>query len=245
MKTIIHILLIGLGMIVLSGCNANGRFALDSKLTGRLATVTANAHEKGDHYTIDITVATQGVYNFLRGKRTEHYRSTGRIRHGIYYSDLLTIERWRPKEKFHDLKEYHLDHRRKKIIRKYQRWSGNKRIENTSTTLDHYGYNDYLTLFHNTLKKYGNISAKRISYTAAGSEETHGKIPVYLTRDPKQIKRWGGPRGGTLLQMGLYKGIFKKRNGSMTVLLDSKNRPVKFYISNLKTINALTGIPIK
>jgi hypothetical protein len=242
----ISLILLGFGLVILlSGCNANGRFALHSKLTGQLATATASAQEKGNRYTIDIKVSTQGLYNFLQGKRTEHYRSTGHIRHGLYYSDLFVVERWKTKEKFHDLKEYHINHRTKKIVRKYRRWQGKKLVENTSTTLDHYGYNDYLTLLHNALKQHGTSSSKRITYTAAGSEETHGKIPIYITQNANQIKRWGGVRGGALVQMGLYKGIFKNRKGSMTVLLDRKQRPVKFYISNLETIKTLTGVPIR
>jgi len=245
MKTITQILLALLGAILLSGCDANGRFALSSKLTGTLATATATVKEKGDTYTIDVKVATQGIYNFLRGKRTEHYRSTGHIRHGIYYSDRLTIERWKSKEKTHDLRTFTINHRRRKMIRRYQLWKGGKPVEDSKVTLKYYGHNDYLTLFHNALKKYGKSSAKRINYTAAGSEETQGKIPIFITRDAKRIKRWGGVAGGTMIQMGINKGIFKNRKGSMTVLLDAKNRPVRFYISNLETVKTLTGTPIK
>jgi len=237
--------MIGLGIIVLSGCNANGRFTLHSKLTGNLATATASAKEAGNRYVIDVKVTTRGIYNFLRGKRIEHYRSTGHIRDGVYYSDKLTIERWHSKNKFHDLQEYFIHYRSKKIVRKYQRWEGDKQVNTDTKTLDHFGHNDYLTLFHNALKKYGKSPAKRITYIAAGSEETHGKIPIYISNNSKLIKQWGGASGGTLIQMGIHKGIFKKGSGSMTVLLDPQNHPVKFYFSNLKTIGTLTGMPAK
>jgi hypothetical protein len=235
--------LMTLGLLVLlSGCDANGTFALRSKMTGQLATAVASVQEKGHRYTIDIQVSTQGAYNFLRGKRIEHYRSSGDVRHGIYYSKLFTIERWKSKEKIHDLKTYRINHRTKKIVRTYKKWLKNKLVENRTETLDHYGYNDYLTLLHNAMKQHGSASTKRITYTIAGSEETHGKVPVYITQDPRRIQRWGGVRGGTLIQMGIYKGIFKNRKGSMTVLLDPQQHPTKFYLSNLETIKTLYGV---
>ncbi len=244
-KNLIGLLLGGTVMLSLSGCNANGRFALHASLTGQLATATASAKESGDRYTIDVRVATQGIYNFLRGKRTEHYRSVGHIRHGLYYSDRLTIERWSSKEKMHDLIQYRMDYHAKKIIRTYQKWVQEKQTANTSGALDHFGHNDYLTLFHNALKQYGKSPAKRITYIAAGSEETHGKVPIYLSHDPKLIRRWGGPQGGTLLQMGIHKGIFKNGKGSMTVLLDAHNHPRVFYFSNMITIGTLKGTPTR
>jgi len=214
-------------------------------MTGDLAIATASVKETKNRYIIDVKVATKGIYNLLRGKRTEHYRSVGHIRRGIYYSDKLTIERWVPRDGFHDLQEYAIQYRHKKIVKRYKKWNKNKLIENTKKTLDHFGHNDYLTVLHNALQKYGKVSVKRITYTIAGSEETHGKIPIYISNDPKLIKRWGGPSSGTLIQMGIHKGIFKNGKGSMTVLLDTQKRPLKFYFSHLDTIGTLTGRPIK
>ena len=245
MKTTIRILLTLLGVIVLSGCDANGRFALSSKLTGQFATATASSKESGSRYTIQIDIYTQGLYNLLKGKRHERYRSTGHIHKGLYYSDKLIIERWTAKDHLHSTNEYRLDYTRKKITRHYQEWHGKKKVKESKVTMDYFGHDDYLTVFHNALKSTKRTSGSRKTYLVAASEETHGKVPVYISNDPKRLKRWGAPSGGTLLQMSIHKGVFKGGKGSMTVLLNAQNHPVKFFINNLETIGTLTGIPTK
>ncbi len=241
MKKIIQIAIIGIGLVVMSGCEANGRYKLSSKTTGTLGVASASTVEKNGGYSINISVATQGLYNLLKGKRTEKYSSKGHIKKGIYYSDLFKVERWKSREKFHDLKEYKFDYKRHKIILHYQRWSGNKRVEDSSKNIGFFTHDDFLSVIHNALLK-----NKGGRYRIAGSEESGGKVPVYISHDPKLIKRWGGSsKGGTLLQIGMYKGIFKNKKGTLSILIDKSNKLHKLVLSNLKTINTMTGMPIR
>ena len=238
---------VSIGIVVLlSGCNADGKFALRSKMTGQFATAVATTStEKNGRYTIDIDIRTQGLYNLLRGKRHEHYRSTGRIRKGLYYSYKLTIERWTDAKHLHSINAYTLDYKHRKITRHYREWHGKKKVEESRVTMDYFAHDDFLTVLHNAWLDNHHKKTTRKTYYVAASEETHGKVPVFFTRDPKFIKRWGAPKGGAILQMGIHKGIFKNGKGSMTVLLDAQHRPVKFYLSNLETINTLIGVPIR
>jgi hypothetical protein len=240
----ISLILLGFGLVILlSGCNANGRFALRSKLTGEFATATASSTEHNGHYSIEINIHTHGLYNLLRGKRHEHYHSTGRVKNGIYYSDKLIIERRTDKNHLHSINEYRLDYAHKKITRHYQEWHGKKKVKESRIAMDYFGHDDYLTVLHNAFAANRKKKTTRKTYLVAASEETHGKVPVYFTKNPKHLKRWGAPTGGALLQMGIHKGIFKGGKGSMTVLLDAKHHPVKVYLSNLETINTLIATP--
>ena len=231
--------------LVVGGCDANGRFKLHSKLTGTLGVASAVSKETGNRYTIRIDIATQGVYNLLRGKRTERYTSRGHIRKGVYYSDFFTIERWQPRNHFHDLATYQFQYKTHKIIKHYQTWNGKKLLRQSKNSLEHFGHDDYLTVMRNAAYLARKTSGKRTTYIVAGSEETHNKVPIYLSTDPNRIQRWGGAKGGYLIQMGIHKGIFKKGSGSMTVLLDGRKNPTRFIFSNLKTLGTLTGVPTR
>ncbi len=231
--------------MALSGCNANGTFALHSSMTGTLAKAQASAKTSGNRYKIDIKVATQGIYNLLKGKRIEHYSSKGHIKNGKYYSDLFVIERWKDGGKIHDLQEYRFDYKHRKVIRHYRKWFGKKLIENSSAKIPRFAHQDFLTVMHNALHKVSKTKSSRKTYIVAGSEETGGKVPIYISNDPKRLKQWGAPSNGMLVQMGIQKGIFKGGKGSMTILLDKHNRPLRFVFSNMKTIGTLTGKPVK
>jgi hypothetical protein len=234
----------GLSLLFLVGCNAQGRFSLTSSRIGGLANVTANSSIKGNHYTIQIDVVTKGVHNLLRGKRTERYRSVGRVRKGKYYSDRMTIERWMPK--LHSLHEYRFDYKKKKIIWRYREWIGKKLIKDSTVTLGHFGHNDYLTVLNNAMHDAPKgTSGWRKNYTVGGAEAPHGNVPVYISNNPKLLKRWGGVRNGTLIQMGIHKRLFTKGKGSMTILLDAKKRPIKFIFNTLDTLGSVTGTPRK
>jgi hypothetical protein len=214
-------------------------------MTGQFATAVATSTERNGRYTIEIDIRTQGLYNLLRGKRHEHYRSTGRIRNGVYYSDKLIIERWTDTNHLHSINTYTLDYSRRKITRHYREWHGNKKVKESRVTMDYFAHDDFLTVLHNAWLANRKKQTTRKTYRVAASEETHGNVPVFFSRDPKYIKRWGAPEGGAILQMGIHKGIFKGGKGSMTVLLDSRHRPVKFYLSNLETIKTMIGTPIR
>ncbi len=231
--------------VLLSGCNSDGKFALKSKMTGTLADAVATNRESGGRYQMQIDVTTRWVYNLIRGKRHERYRSVGDVKNGIYYSHKLTIERWTEKNHLHSINEYSIDYRKKRIIRHYREWHGKKLVKESKVDMGYFTHDDFLTVLHNTLLRAKVKSTQRINKLVAASEETKGKVSIFISKDPKQLARWGVPKDGMLVQMDVHKSIFKGSKGYMTVLLDAKSHPIKFYLQNLKTINTMTGIPKK
>jgi hypothetical protein len=131
------------------------------------------------------------------------------------------------------------------VIKHYRKWSKGKLVGNSTSNIARFTHQDFLTVLHNALYKIPKTKGSRKTYIAAGSEETGGKVPIYISNDSKRLKQWRAPNGGTLVQMGIHKGIFKGGKGSMTIILDSRNRPVRFVFSNMNTIGTLTGKPVK
>jgi len=232
-----------LTLFLLSGCKGSGRFAVQSSLLGQFATAAASSSEKGNHYRITVRVTSEGIINLLRGKRVETYRSHGTIRKGRYYSRLFSVEK--KTDKLHSLIEYRFDYAHKKIVRHFQLWEKGKRTENATDTMEYFGHDDFLTIFHNVLYQQPKTSGKRLTVITAAAENNHGKVPVYISSDPKRLKRWGGQAGGTLVQLGITKAIFSGGHGSMTLMLDPQNVPQSVIVKKLKVVGTVTAKPLK
>jgi hypothetical protein len=230
-------------LFFLTGCKGSGHFGVRSSLLGQFATAVANSSEKGNRYTVTIQVTSEGLINLLRGKRVETYHSEGKIRRGQYYSQLFSVEKKTDKQ--HSLIEYRFDYAHKKIVRHFRLWQKGKLIETATDKMEYFGHDDFLTIFHNVLYKQPKTSGKRLTIITAAAENNHGKVPVYISNDPKRLKRWGAPAGGTIVQLGINKGIFDGGHGSMTVLLDAKQTPQKIIVKKLKIVGTVTAKPTK
>jgi hypothetical protein len=241
---ILRTFLIGMTFLLL-GCEGSGKFALRSSLLGQFAETSASAVEKGGRYTIEVRVHSTGIYNIIRGKRIEKYRSKGTVRHGQYYAQHFAIEKWA--NGHHSLAEYAFDYRKKKILRRYRQWDikTKKLTEDVTDPMHYFGHDDFLTVMHNALYKQPRTKGRRRSYTVAGAENSHGKVPVYVSNDDALIQRWGGVAGGTLVQMGVTKGIFDGGKGSLTFVLDPKNNPTRIIIKKVKIVGTVTAKPIQ
>jgi len=231
-------------MLMLSGCKGNGHFGLRSSLLGQFADTSASSSEQGGHYTIAVNVHSTGIYNLVRGKRIEKYRSSGTVRHGRYYSHHFSIEKWANGK--HTLAEYTPNYRTKTIVRRFRQWEkGNKLSEDVKDRMDYFGHDDFLTVLHNAVYQQPKTSGRRTTVVVAGADNSHGKVPVYVSHDPKRVRQWGGVPGGVLIQMGIAKRIFEGGKGSITVVLDPKNHPTRIIIKKVKIVGTVTGKPIK
>ena len=230
-------------MFFFAGCEGGGHFSVHSSLLGEFATAEASSTERGGHYTISIRVHSTGIYNLVRGKRTEKYTSKGKVRHGKYYSHLFAVEKWANGK--HSLAEYTFDYRRHRILRRYRDWIQGKANEDVTDTMDYFGHDDFLTVMHNAIRGESRTSGRRKTVIVAGADNSHGKVPVYVSNDPKRLQRWGGSADGALIQVGIAKGIFDGGKGSITAVLDGKNRPIKLIIKKVKIVRTVTVTPIK
>jgi hypothetical protein len=234
-----------LSLLVLSGCEGSQRFSLHSSLLGEFARTTANVVEKRGRYAIRVDVRSAGLYNLVRGQRIEQYRSEGTVRSGRYYAHHFAIEKWA--NNTHTLAEYTFDYRRKKITRRFRSWDlkANKLTEDVRDPMPYFGHDDFMTVLHNALYKQPTTQGVRKTFILAGADNSKGKVPVYITNDPKTVQRWGGVSGGTVIQLGVKKAIFDGGKGSLTFILDPKRNPQKIIIKKVKIVGTVTGKPIK
>ncbi len=214
-------------------------------MLGGFARTTANVSEKGSRYSVQVDVRSTGIYNLVRGKRVEQYRSEGTIRRGLYYAQHFAIEKWANGK--HTLAEYAFDYQRKKITRRFRSWTikSGKLLEDVKDPLPYFGHDDFMTVLHNALYKQSKAKAYRKNFILAGAENSQGRVPVYVSHDDALIKRWGGSAGGTLVQMGVSKRIFDGGKGSLTFVLDARNNPERIIIKKVKIVGTVTGKPIK
>ncbi len=226
----------------LHGCEGSGRFGVHSSLLGQFATAEASSSEQGRRYAITIRVTSEGVINLLRGKRIETYHSEGSVRNGQYYAHRFSVDKNTAKQ--HSFIEYRFDYRHKKIVRHFHLWQKGKLIDSAKDVMHYWGHNDFLTIFHNVLYQQPQTLGKRLTVITAAAENNQGKVPVYISNDPKRLQRWGGQSGGTLVQLGIAKAIFDGAHGSMTALLDAHKVPQKIIIKRLKVVGTVTAKPI-
>ncbi len=230
-----------LSMFFFAGCQGSGRFSVHSSLLGEFASANVNSSEGHGRYAITIKVHSTGIYNLVRGKRIEQYRSQGNVRHGKYYSHLFAIEKWANGK--HSLAEYTFDYRRHKILRHYRDWIEGKAHENVTDSMDYFGHDDFLTVMHNAIRGESKTPGRRKTVIVAGADNTHGNVPVYVSNDPKRVVRWGGSPDGAVVQVGIAKGIFDGGEGSFTAVLDAQNRPIKLVIKKVKIVRTVTVTP--
>jgi hypothetical protein len=230
-------------VLLLSGCEGSGRFGLHSSLLGQFATTTATSTEKGGRYNIKLRVVSEGLINLIKGKRTEIYKSHGFVRHGKYYSKSFVVEK--KTSELHSIIEYKFDYKKKRITRHFTLWKNGKKADQAVDVMKYFGHDDFLTIFHNTLYKQPKTNGKRFAVTTAAAENSAGKVPVYISNDPKILKKWGGKAGDTLIQMGIAKKIFKGAKGSVTAILDKNKSPYKMAIKTLKIVGTVKVMPIK
>jgi len=238
-------MIVALASIFLLGCEGSQSFSLRSSMLGEFARSTASVTEKGNHYAIQVDAHSTGIYNLVRGKRKEQYRSRGRIRKGIYYADHFAIEKWA--NGTHTLAEYHFDYRRKKITRRFRSWviKGGKLTQDVKDPMPYWGHDDFMTVLHNALYKQPRTKGRRKTFILAGAENSGGKVPVYISNDDQLVTRWGGHAGGTLVQMAVRKGIFDGGKGSLTFVLNAQNNPERIIIKKVKIVGTVTGKPIR
>jgi len=228
-------------MLFLSGCKGEGQFGLHSSLVGEFATAKARVVETKNRYTIDLYVKSKGLLSWVRGDRLEHYQSKGHIRHGEYYADRFMVEK--TTKKIHSIITYTFDYRHKKIIRHFRLWENGKKSDEEKIAMSYFGHNDFVTILHNALRQKGVTWRK--NFIVAAADNSGGRVPVYVTHDPKLVQKWGGNPGGTVVQMAVNKHIFKGGKGSMSFVLNPDNNLKFLTIKGLKVVGKVTAKPIQ
>jgi len=149
---------------------------------GKIGTAKAVLKKEAKQYSIDIKLEATGLAKLLSGGRTEHHISKGHIRNGLMVSDLYQVIKSHGEVVIN--KEYWIDHKRRKITKKYKKYKKGKLITNKTSFLNFYAKDDLLTLYFNLDSAIKNKQKPHTyHFEAVGAERQKGKVTVTI---PKQ-----------------------------------------------------------
>ena len=154
---------------------------------GKIRTAKAILKKSAKKYTIDIRLQATGLAKLLSGGREEHHISKGHIKNGLMVSDLYQVIKSHGDVVIN--KEYWVDHKKKKIKKKYTKYEKGKLITNRSSYLDFYTQDDLLTLYFNldTAIK-DKTKAHTYLFEAVGAERQKGKVSVHIPSAQELVK---------------------------------------------------------
>lgn len=150
-------------------------------ILGKIGTAKATLKKEDKKYVIDVKLKATGLAKLLSSGREEHHISKGHVVNGVMISDLYQVI------KSHGdvlvSKEYWVDHKHKRVKKKYTKYKKGKLLTDTTSYLDFYSKNDLLTLYFNldsVIKD--KRKPKTYSFEAVGAERQKGRVTVSIPK---------------------------------------------------------------
>ena len=156
-------------------------FDVSFGIVGQIGTAKALLTKEHDDYTIDIHLEATGLAKVLSGERKERHVSKGHIENGLMVSDLYQVIKSHRNIVIN--KEYWIDHKSKKVIKKYKKFKEGKLVSDRKSTLEFYAKDDLLTLYFNldmAIKEKHAPGTYR--FKAVGAERQKGKVTVVIPK---------------------------------------------------------------
>ena len=186
---------------------------------GTVGTIENTITQDKKNYTIETTVKLAGLAKVIMGGQTEHYISKGHMVKGMMVSDSYTMVSLKKDVK--KVKEYHIDHRYKRVTKVYKKWKNKKLIVKEKRVLDFYAKNDLLTLYFNmnhALTKKGKV----YHFKAVGLEKQKGIVQVTVPTDSQSAsyKKDLGTTENWYAKALIVQENFRKNKGDILLSVD-------------------------
>lgn len=185
-------------------------------IIGKIGTAKAVLKKEAKTYTIDIRLEATGLAKVLSGERKERHISKGRIVNGLMVSSLYQVI------KSHgDIvvnKEYWIDHKKKRVRKKYTKYKNGKMINIENTILDFYAKDDLLTLYFNLDKAIiDKTKPKTYIFKAVGAERQGGKVSVQIPtqKELPKYKQKLGDGSAWYATAIIHQKIFSSKEGRL------------------------------
>lgn len=183
---------------------------------GKIGTANAVLKKNEKTYTLEMKLATTRLAKVLSSGRKEHHTSKGHIEEGLMVSDWYKVTRSKGDSVVH--KEYRIDHKRKKVFKKYTKYKKAKLVSERNTTLEYYAKDDLMTLYFNldsAIKEKRN--PKTYVYKAVGAERQKGKVTVIIPGENalKQYKKDLGEDSFWYATAIIHQKIFSSKEGRL------------------------------
>ena len=183
---------------------------------GKIGVAKAILEKKPTSYLIDIKLEATGLAKLLSGGREEHHISQGHIVNGLMISDLYQVI------KSHgDIvvnKEYWVDHKQKKIKKKYKKYKQGQLVSDRTSYLTFYSKDDLLTLYFNLDSAIKNKKqSNTYLFKAVGAERQDGKVSVYIPKEDELrfYKKELGETSQWYATVIIHQQIFSSKEGRL------------------------------
>jgi hypothetical protein len=215
-------------------------------IIGQIGKAKAVLKKGKTHYEIDIRLAATGLAKVLSGGRKERHISKGHIEHGLMVSDLYQVIKSHGSTVVN--KEYHIDHKHKRVTKIYKKYKKGKLVSREKSTLDFYAKNDLLTLYFNLDSA---IRDKHRPHTyvfkAVGAERQQGKVTVIIP--PKNKLPWYKKELGTdaawYATAIIHQKIFSSKEGRLLLAIGKDGITNKAVLKDVIFFGDIRAVRIK
>ncbi len=200
--------------------NIQASYNVSYGIFGTVGTAKAYLHQSHKHYSIDIYLEATGIAKFLSQGRKEHHISKGHIVNGVMISDMYQVI-----QSYGDVmmtKTYSIDHKNKRVQKRYRKYLHTKLQEDTIRYLDFYAEDDLLTLYFNLKRLIPDTQKPHIyHFMAVGAERQKGKVTLTIPPAkalPHYQKILGDGASWYALAM-IHQKIFSSKDGELMLAI--------------------------
>jgi len=228
-----------LGFLILSTLTVEAKvikanFDVSYGIFGKIGTSKAVLTKNAKTYKIEIKLAATGLAKVLSGDRREKHISKGHIVNGLMVSDTYEVIKTHGQNRVS--KKYVIDHKRKKVIKKYRKYKKGRLVSNEESTLDFYSKDDLLTLYFNLDTAIKNKTKPHTYvFRAVGAERQKGKVTVII---PKRGALAGykedlGNNASWYATAIIHQKIFSSKEGRLKIAVGSDGITTKAVLKDV------------
>lgn len=198
---------------------------------GTVGTIKNRVQQDENTYQIETTVELAGIAKLIMGGQTEYYISKGHMENHLMVSDYYQMTSTK-KNKIVK-KTYQINHQKKSVIKRYQKWIKGKLVENTEQKLKFYAKNDLLTLYFN-LGNAVHEKGKTYLFKAVGLEKQKGKVLITVP-DGKKSDAYKKDLGDAMLYAKalIHQKNFRKKKGDILLAIAKDGYITKSVIKDI------------
>ena len=213
---------------------------------GQIGTAKASLHKTKKNYKIDIHLESTGLAKILSSGRTERHISKGRIVEGRMVSDLYQVKR-----SYGDRvasKEYYIEHKKRKVRKKYTKYQAGKLVKEKNSYLDYYAKDDLLTLYFNLD---GIIKDKHrpdlYHLKAVGAEKQKGKVSLTIPHKEELGTYYEelGSDSAWYATVIIHQKIFSSREGRLLLSVAKDGIADQALLKDVILFGDIKGIRVK
>ncbi len=183
---------------------------------GKVAMLKTKMTKKSNRYELVTDLEVHGIAKLILDNHEERHISKGHIVNGLMVSDVYMVKQNHGSERV--LKEYKLDHKRKKVSKRVREWKKGKLVKDKKETLKFYARNDLLTLYFNLNNAIKNKEkGKTYLFKSVGLEKQEGKAYITIP-NTAQLPKYQEDLGSSALRYAkilIHQRNFKKKKGDI------------------------------